>query len=62
MSSTHLVYTDKADGGRVALPKAVAHIQEVIGEVQVYNYTYGVAATPVVTKETFDELIKQLEE
>lgn len=62
MVSTHLVFTARSCG-RVAIPKLKAVVAEHEGKVKVWSIDYDCEdETYWIAKETFDELLKQLED
>jgi len=61
MAKTHLVFTDKRDGLRIARPKGRVMLAEMSdGTASVSGLTEETSV--LVSQETFDELLKQLEE
>lgn len=60
MASTHLVFTEASDT-KVAIPKTAAVLVEHEGQVKVWEVS-SADENYWVAKETFDELLKKLEE
>lgn len=60
MASTHLVFTDATET-TIAIPKTIAVITKKDSFVSVFEAGTGDGAS-WTAKETFDELLKQLEE